>query len=214
MPSDAVSGSTAILIIFHSDEQHMAIQHVHISLVVCLVSCNLYDQDGILPFINSIEQDLKKVWEKWDMGKDPGGVCSYVILVTNFGSIMAIPTDPPYCLVYPAIYSDDVDIKNQNHFNTVASPPGLCTQGCICHTLLQHADLMEAHKWKYNGSCLIVPCDAQYKTLFPEITMPHNHRGLLINHSSGKPYPMVPVGDFSLVGQDISWFFCRQSLVQ
>ena len=29
--------------------------------------------------------------------------------------------------------------------------------------------------------------------------MPHNHQGLLIDHCSGKPYQMVPVGDFSLV---------------
>ena len=170
MSSDAGSGSTAILIVFLSDEQHTAIQHVHISLVVRSVSCNLYDQDGILPFIHSIEEDLKKVQEKWDAGKDPGGVHSYAMLVANFSGTMAIPTDPPYCLVYPTIYSDDVDIKDQNHFNTAASPPGLDTHGCICCTLLQHADLMEAHKQKYDGSHLIVPRGAQYKTLLPEIT--------------------------------------------
>ena len=73
MPSDAASGSTAILIVFLSDEQHTAIQHVHISLVVCCVGCNLYDQEGILHFINSIEEDLKKAWQKWDVGKDPSG---------------------------------------------------------------------------------------------------------------------------------------------
>ena len=59
MPSNAASGSTTILIIFLSDEQHTAIQHIHIGLVVHCIGCNLYDQDGILPFINSIE-DLKK----------------------------------------------------------------------------------------------------------------------------------------------------------
>ena len=154
-PSDAASGSTAILIVFLSGEQHTAIQHIHISSVVHCISCNLYDQDGILPFINSIEEDLKKAQEKQDAGKDPGGVHSYAMLVTNFGSTMAIPTDPLYCLVYPTIYNDDVDIKDQNHFNTAASPPGLCTPRCMCHTLLQHADLTKAHKWKYNGSCLI-----------------------------------------------------------
>ena len=196
MPSDAASASTAILIVFLSNEQHMAIEHVNISLVVHCISCNLYDQDGILPFINSIEEDLKKVWQKLDVGKDPSGVCSYAMLVTNFDGIMAIPTDPPYCLVYPVIYSDDIAI---NHFNTTASPPGLHTSGCMCCALLQHADLTEAHKWKYNGSCLIVPRGAQYKTLFPEIIMLHNHQGSLIDHSSGKPYLMVPIGDFSLV---------------
>ena len=69
----------------------------------------------------------------------------------------------------------------------------------MCHALLQHTDLTEAHKGKYEGSHLIVPHGAQYKTLFPEITMLHNHWGLLINHNSQKPYPMFIVGDFCLV---------------
>ena len=92
MPFDAVSGSTAILIVFLSDEQHMAIQQVHIGLVVHHIGCNLYDQDGILPFINSIEEDLKMAQQKQDAGKDPGGVCSYAMLVTNFSGIMAVPS--------------------------------------------------------------------------------------------------------------------------
>ena len=91
------------------------------------------------------------------MGKDPGGIHSYAMLVSNFGGIMAVPMDHPSCLVYPAIYSDDIATKNQNHFNTMGSPPGLRTRTCICHASLQDTDLTEAHKWKYNGSCLIVP---------------------------------------------------------
>ena len=89
----------AILIVFLSDEQHMTIQHVHLSLVVHCIGCNLYDQDGTLPFINSSEEDQKKARQKWEVGKDPGGVCSCAMLVTNFGSIMAISTNPPYCLI-------------------------------------------------------------------------------------------------------------------
>ena len=152
MSSDAASGSTVILIVFLSDEQHTTNQQVHCGLLVHHICCNLYDQDGILPFINSIEEDLKKARHKQDVGKDPGRVCSYAMLVTNFGSIMAVPTDPPYCLVYPAIYSDNVATKNQNHFNTVGSPPGLHTCTCVCRALLQLADLTKAHKWKYMGA--------------------------------------------------------------
>ena len=121
------------------------------------------------------------------------------MLVANFGGLMAMPSDPPYCLMYPNIYSDEVVLQNQNHFNTVGGPPRLCTSSCICCTLLQYADLTEAHRWKYNGSHLIVPWGAQYKTLLPKITMPCNHQGLLLDLHSGKPFPMVLVGDFSLV---------------
>ena len=123
-PSDAASGSMAILIVFLSDEQHTTIQHIHLSFMVHHIGCNIYDQDGILSCINSIEEDLKKARQKRDAGKDPGRVRSYAMLVANFGGIMAVPMDPPYCLVYPGIYSDDIATKNQNHFNTAGSPPG------------------------------------------------------------------------------------------
>ena len=72
---------------------------------------------------------------------------------------------------------------------------------------------MEANKQKYNGSHIIVPHGAQYKTLLPDITMPCNHLELLINHSSGNAYPMVPIGD-QPSGQDIPWFSHGQSIVQ
>ena len=125
-------------------------------------------------------------------------VCSYSMLVAKFGGLMAMPTGPPYCLMYPNIYSNEVALQNQNHFNSTGGPPGLCTCSCICHTLLQYTDLTEAHRQKYNGSHLIVPQDTQYKTLPPKITMLHNHWRLLLDLHSGKPFPMVPMGDFSL----------------
>ena len=51
MTMDMASNSTTILTVFLSDDQHEAIQHVHIGLVVCSVGCILYEQKAILPFI-------------------------------------------------------------------------------------------------------------------------------------------------------------------
>ena len=110
---------------------------------------------------------------------------------------MAIPTDPLYCLVYPTVYNDDTE--NQNHFNTAASPSGMHTHACMCCALLQHADKDPVCQRTYEGSCLIIPHGAQYRTLFPEIVVPHSHRELLINHNTGEPYPMVAIGDFCLM---------------
>ena len=125
-------------------------------------------------------------------------MCSYSMLVSNFGGLMAIPTDPPYCLMYPNTYSEEVALENQNHFNTVGGLPGLCISACICHALLQYVDLTKAHRQKYNGSHLIVPGGTQYKTLLPKITMLHSHWGPLLDLHSRKLFPMVPVGDFNL----------------
>ena len=60
MTMDVASNSTVILIVFLLDNKYEGIQHVYIRLVVCHVSCNLYMQKAILPFIQSIKEDLEK----------------------------------------------------------------------------------------------------------------------------------------------------------
>ena len=64
MTMDVASNSTAILIVFLSDDQHKAFQHIHIRLVVYHISCTLYEHKAILPFIQSIEEDLQKAMLK------------------------------------------------------------------------------------------------------------------------------------------------------
>ena len=155
---NAYSNTTAILIVFLSDEEHQGREHVHISLVVYCEGCCLYMQDRILPFVKSIEVDLKKVRDPCTQNKYPGVVHSYSLFIANYGGIMAIPTDPPYCLVHPAVYNDDVE--DQNHFNTAASPSEMCTCSCICHALLQHTDKDPVCQRTYEGSCLVIPCGA------------------------------------------------------
>ena len=60
MTMDVASNSAAILIVFLSNDQHEAVQHIHIWLIVHCVGCTLYEQKGILPFIHSIEEDLER----------------------------------------------------------------------------------------------------------------------------------------------------------
>ena len=194
---DVASHTTAILLVFLSDDQHETIEHIHTGLVVHHTSCQLYKQKVIPMFIKSVEDDLKKARLKWAAGKDPGEVCSFSMFIGNFGGLMAVPTDPPYYLMYPNIYSNEVPAKDRNHFNVKGGPSGLCTHACICHALLQHANLSKPHRWKYHGSHLVIPQGAQYSHLLPEITMPHNHRAPLIDLHSGEPFPMVQVGAFS-----------------
>ena len=95
-------------------------------------------QDGILPFMKSMETDLAKARDRHACNKDPGEMHSYALLVANYGGIMAVPTNPLYCLVYPTVYNNDVE--DQNHFNTAASPSGMHTHVCMCRSLLQLVD--------------------------------------------------------------------------
>ena len=108
MTMDVASHTTAILLVFFSVDQHKTIKYIHIGLVVCCTGCQMYKQKAIPLFIRSIEDDLKKARSKWAASKDPGMGCSFSMFVGNFGGLMAVPTDPPYCLMYPNIYSNEV----------------------------------------------------------------------------------------------------------
>ena len=179
----------------HSNEEHQGIQHMHIGHVAHHVRCNLYTQDGILPFVKSIEEDLAKVRERCAHNKDVGGMHSYALLVANYDGAMAVPADPLYRLVYPTMYN--AGVENQTHFNTAASPSGMCRRVFMCDSLLQLTD-KDPRNRTFEGSCLIVPIGPQYQNLFPEITVPCNHWELLIDPNTWEPYPMAAVGDFCL----------------
>ena len=93
------SHSMAVLLIFLLDDELTAIKHVHIGLVVCHVGSDLATQGESLPFIESIENDLMEVRERWVQGKEVSQACSYSLLVANYGGMMAFPMEPPFCLV-------------------------------------------------------------------------------------------------------------------
>ena len=107
---------------------------------------------------------------------------------------MSVPTDPPYCLVYPTSYIKGVE---PDHFDTCNSPAGTRLHRCVCCTTLQFSNDDPKEHTKYIGSHLILPHGAQYNDqLYPTILEPQNHHGPLINPTMGEPYPMEVVGDF------------------
>ena len=114
--------------------------HVHISLVVHRTNCKLHDQSGILPFIKIINNNLEKAQKRGFKS----GSCSYSLLVANYGGIMVVPTQHPYCVIYPTVYETKVPVEDQHHLTPGAILWGMCTGACMCHTLLQLADTQPA----------------------------------------------------------------------
>ena len=166
--------------------------------MVCHAGCQLYELRSIPCFIQSIDDDLKRTREKRAASGSSSKAHSFCMFIANFGGLMAVPTDLLYCLVYPNIYFTTVPHEDRHHFNVQGGPPRLCTRACICCTLLQHANLSEAHRQKYHRSHLVISQGVQYSHLLPEITMLHNHRVPLVDLHMGEPFPLVPVGDFQL----------------
>ena len=107
---------------------------------------------------------------------------------------MSLPTDPPYCLVYPTSYVKGVE---SDHFNTSNSPAGMSLHHCVCRAPLQFSNNDPKLRTQYIGSHLILPNGAQYNDqLYPSILELWNHRSPLIDPAMGEPCLLEVVGDF------------------
>ena len=189
-----LSGMTAILLVFQVDSEHKRIINVYVGLVVCRVDCHLYSPNQINDFIQDIDVDLQEVHDALKAGCDAGKRCAYCLFVDNLSSVMSVPTDPPYCLVYPTTY---VKGTEPNHFGTRNSPTGTRLHYCLCQATLQFSNTDPQQHTKYAGSRLIVPHGVQYNNhLYPTILELQNHRGPLIDPITGKTCLMEVVGDF------------------
>ena len=189
-----LSRTTAILLVFQADSQHEEITDVYMGLVVCRVKSCLYAPDQILDFVKDIEVDLQGVHDALKAGGDPGKQHAFCLFVSNFGGTMSIPTDPPYCLVYPTSYVRDVKL---DHFDTHNNLAGMRLHHCICCAILQYNNDKPKERANYVRSHLILPRGAQYNDrLFPAILELQNHHGPLIDSAMKEPYLMEMVGDF------------------
>ena len=189
-----LSGMTAILLVFQADSRHKKITNIYVGLVVHRVDSHLYRPSQIHDFIKDIEGDLQAVHDAPKAGGNPGKRCTYCLFVDNLSSAMSIPTDSPYCLVYPTSYVKGI---KPDHFDTHNSPMGTRLHCCVCHTTFQFSNDDPKQHTKYVGSCLILPCGAQYNEwLYPSILEPWNHYSPLIDPTMREPYPMEMVGDF------------------
>ena len=186
------SGMTAIPLIFQADNQHEQITDVYIGLIVCHIKSHLYAPEKILYFMSDIEVDLKVACDTLKAGCDPGKRHAFCLFVNNYGG-MSVPTDPPYCLVYPMSYVKDVEL---DHFDTCNNPAGTHLCHCICCATLQYMNDDPHYHRAYGANRLILPHGAQYKEqLFPEILKPWNHQAPWIDPITREPFPMKLMGD-------------------
>ena len=198
--STKASKETAILLLFVSNASYTNIEYVHITLVMIRQGYKVGDQASIVPYVSFIQNQLAEMRVQEQTRKSylprPRSFC---LFVEDYESMMAPPTEPPYCLVYPIRFFNDMpeDLKNQLH--TDLFPPRLCCWECVCHQLIQQANLHEKWETIMGGSCFLLPRRAQYdNNLLPWLIRPWNHRSLLVDPVMAQPYPMVKVGSFTM----------------
>ena len=115
-----LSGMTAILLIFQADDQHKQITDIYVGVIVHCIESHLYAPEKILDFMSDIEVNLKVVCDALKAGGDLGKRRTFCLFVNNYGGIMSVPIDLPYCLIYPMSYVKDVEPDN---FDTHNNPP-------------------------------------------------------------------------------------------
>ena len=189
-----LSGMTAVLLIFQVDNQHKQITNIYIGLIVHHIDSSLYAPEKILDFVSDIEVDLKVACDALETGHDPGRRCAFCLFVINYGGMMSVPMDPPYCLVYPTSYVKDME---PDHFDSCNNPTRTRLYCCIFCATLQYMSDDPRYCRAYRRSHLILPHGAKYNgQLFPEILEPQNYRVPLIDSTTKEPFPMKLMGDF------------------
>ena len=192
MPPE-LSGTMAILLVFQVDNMHERIINIYVGLVVCQVDSCLYSPSQVNDFIQDIEGDLWAAHDALKAGHDPGKRRAYCLFVDNLSGVMSIPTDPPYCLVYPTSYVKGIE---PDHFDTRNSPTGMRLHRCVCQATLQFSNDDAKQCTKYVESHLILPHGAQHNNhLYPSILELQNHCSPLIDPVMGEPCLLEVVGD-------------------
>ena len=192
-----LSGTTAILLVFQVDNMHERIINIYMELVVHQVDSHLNSPSQINDFIQDIEGNLQAACDALKVWHDPSKRHTYCFFVDNLSSIISIPMDPPYCLVYPTSYVKGIE---PDHFDTQNSPTGMRLHHCVCQATLQFSNDDPKQCTKYVGSHLIVPLRVQYSDrLYPSILEPRNHQSPLIDPVMGETCLMELVGNFKAV---------------
>ena len=166
-PKDASSvkagKETAILLLFISNASYTNIEYIHIGLVMIQQDYKVGDQASIVPYVSFIQNQLVET-HTWAQTKKSSlaWLHSFCLFVEDYESMMAPPMEPPYCLVYPIHFFNDMPegLKNQLHMDLF--PPGLCCWECVCCWLIQQANLHEKWETIMGSSCFLLPHRAQY----------------------------------------------------
>ena len=125
--------------------------------------------------------------------------CSFCLFVEDYDSMMMPPTEPLYFLMYPIHFFNNTPADLRNQLHTDLFPPSLHCRECVCHWLIQWANLHKKWETIMGGSCFLLPRGAQYnENLLPQLIRPRNHRSLLVDPVMAQPYPLVEVGSFTM----------------
>ena len=109
---------------------------------------------------------------------------------------MAFATDPPYCVAYATDYKNNDPSKMTPH-EPLNHAYAMITSNMVVKEAVVFTQLEPADRKHTKGGCLLIPRGMQFGSgLFPEIVIPHNHAGPLVNSTTHQEVPFWTIGPF------------------
>ena len=136
-----------------------------------------------------------------------------MMLIGNYGGHMGFATEPPYCVAYAAEYRDK-DPSKMTPREPINHSYAMVSDKMIVRRLLSVPNLDPSERKRTKGGRLLIPRGVQFgPKLFPELVIPRNHAGPLVDSAMGHDAPFRTVGSFRAVDPILPWFPRRSGIV-
>ena len=188
------SQTTAILLAFLPDRHIQDIESIGIGCVIRRLGTPLGDMSSVRMVIDSVQSILKTEADKHHPHRR-----AYMMLMWNYGRHMGFTTKPPYCVAYAAEYWDK-DLSKMTPRKPLNHSYAMVSDKMMVRRLLSSPNWDPSERKRTKGGCLLILRGVQFgPKLFPELVLPHNHTGPLVDSAMGHDAPFWTVGSFQAV---------------
>ena len=120
-----------------------------------------------------------------------------MMLIENYGRHMAFTTDPPYCVAYAADYKNTNDPSKMTPREPLNHAYAMVTSNMVVRRLLSVPNWEPTERKLTSGCCLLILRGVQFgPKLFPDLVIPCNHVGPLVNSAMWQEVPFRTIGPF------------------
>ena len=121
---------------------------------------------------------------------------AYMMLIGNYGGHMAFATDPPYCVAYAADYKNN-ELSKMMPREPLNQAYAMVTDNMMVRRLLSLPNWEPTERKHTKGGRLLILRGMQFgPKLFPEIVIPRNHAGPLVDLTTWQEVPFQTIGPF------------------
>ena len=185
------SQTMSILLAFLPDWHIQDIESIGIGCVIRRLGTPMGDMSSVHMMIDSVRSILKT-----EADKHRPHCRAYMMLIGNYGGHMGFTTEPPYCVAYAAEYWDK-DPSKMTPCEPLNHSYAMVSDKMMVRRLLSVPNWDPSERKCTKGGRLLILRGVQFGSkLFPELVIPRNHAGLLVDSATGHDAPLRTIGSF------------------